>query len=220
MLIDSYNATGTSATTSQSSLSKLGADYQSFLTLLTAQISNQDPLEPMDSTTFVSQLAQLSQVEQSVATNSNLEALSAQLSSLGSLTGLALIGRTVVTPSEITTLGLEGATVPYRLSAEANSVTLTITDEAGDTVRVLKELPTSAEKMQNVTWDGRDMDGNLLPEGNYKVSLEALDAEGNRIGSQTYAKSLVAQMSFEQGLATLHLANGETIMAGLVEMVE
>ena len=35
---------------------KLDTDYQSFLKLLIAQVSNQDPLEPMDSTTFVSQL--------------------------------------------------------------------------------------------------------------------------------------------------------------------
>lgn len=34
--------------------SKLDADYQSFLTLLIAQVSNQNPLEPMDSSVFVS----------------------------------------------------------------------------------------------------------------------------------------------------------------------
>lgn len=220
MLIDSYGTTSTTTTTSDSSLSKLGADYQSFLQLLTAQISNQDPLEPMDSTTFVTQLAQLSQVEQSVATNSNLEGLSAQIANIGSLAGLALIGRTVVAPSDVATLGTDGATVPYRLGSDANSVTMTITDSEGDIVRVLKELPTSSEAMQEAVWDGADMDGNLLAEGNYTVTLEALDADGNTIATQTYARAQVEQMSFEEGLATLHLANGETVMAGLVEMIE
>jgi flagellar basal-body rod modification protein FlgD len=221
MLIESTSAAGaTGGAASQNSLTKLSSDYKAFLKLLTAQISNQDPLEPMDSTTFVTQLAQLSQVEQSVATNTNLETLSAQISNIGSLAGLALIGRTVVAPSEAITLGTDGATVPYRLAADADAVTLTIRDAAGDIVRVLKELPGTGGEMQRAVWDGRDMDGTPLPEGTYTVALEALDPEGKAINTQTYTRSLVQQMSFEGGLASLHLANGDTVLAGMVEMIE
>ncbi|MGR3452388.1 flagellar hook assembly protein FlgD [Pseudooceanicola sp.] len=220
MLIDSYGTAAAGGTSAQNSLSKLGADYQSFLKLLTAQISNQDPLEPMDSTTFVTQLAQLSQVEQSVAVNTNLETISGQMANLGSLAGLALIGRTVVAPSDMATLGAEGAPVSYRLAQDANSVTMTVYDDAGEIVRVLKELPASSEQMQTAVWDGRDMDGTLLPEGTYRVEIEALDAADSVIASQTYGRSRVERMSFEQGMATLHLANGTSVMAGLVEMIE
>ncbi len=38
-------------------------DKQAFLTLLTAQMQNQDPLEPTDNTEYVSQLAQFSALE-------------------------------------------------------------------------------------------------------------------------------------------------------------
>ena len=42
------NVTSTSQSSAQDSLGQLGEDYTKFLTLLTAQIQNQDPLEPVD----------------------------------------------------------------------------------------------------------------------------------------------------------------------------
>lgn len=50
------------------------ADFQSFLTLLTAQLRNQDPLQPLDSTQFIAQLASFSTVEQLVGVNDRLDA--------------------------------------------------------------------------------------------------------------------------------------------------
>ncbi|PHR91179.1 MAG: hypothetical protein COA69_11695 [Robiginitomaculum sp.] len=40
-----------------------GEDFNTFLTLLTAQVKNQDPLAPLDSTQFVQQLATFSGLE-------------------------------------------------------------------------------------------------------------------------------------------------------------
>ena len=74
MSISSVTAANVTAT-SETSLSQLGQDYETFLGLLVAQIQNQDPLEPMDATQFVSQIATLTQVEQSVNMNAQLEQL-------------------------------------------------------------------------------------------------------------------------------------------------
>ena len=49
------------------------SDFETFLTLLTAQMRNQDPLKPMDSTAFVAQLASFSTVEQQIETNAKLD---------------------------------------------------------------------------------------------------------------------------------------------------
>ncbi|MHA1530308.1 MAG: flagellar hook assembly protein FlgD [Alphaproteobacteria bacterium] len=51
-----------------------GADFKSFLTLLTAQLRNQDPMQPLDSIQFVAQLASFSTVEQLVGINDRLDA--------------------------------------------------------------------------------------------------------------------------------------------------
>ena len=53
----------------------LGSNFNTFLTLLTTQLQNQDPTSPLDTNQFTSQLVQFSQVEQAINTNTNLQAL-------------------------------------------------------------------------------------------------------------------------------------------------
>jgi len=80
------------STTQTSSASKTTVDYESFLTLLVAELKNQDPTKPMDSTDFVAQLATFSQVEQTLQTNSKLD----QILQASALTQAeSLIGREV-----------------------------------------------------------------------------------------------------------------------------
>jgi flagellar basal-body rod modification protein FlgD len=65
---ESFTAT---AETPTSSL----ANKQTFLTLLVAQIKNQNPLNPADGTEFLSQLAQFSELEQLISIREEVEAL-------------------------------------------------------------------------------------------------------------------------------------------------
>ena len=207
-------------TTASSSMSQLSADYESFITLLTAQIQNQNPLEPMDSTTFISQLAQLSQVEQSVAVNDNLEGIASQLSSMSAIAGLDLIGRSVVAPSEQIALEAGGTAVAsYRLAGEASSVALSIVSADGTLLRSYDGLSGNPGELHDVAWDGMDYEGLPLPEGNYYMTVTATDAAGNSVPAQTYAASKVTGMTYENGLATLQMANGDTTLAGLIEEI-
>jgi len=59
-----------------------------FLTLLVAQIKNQDPTNPTDSTQFVTQLAQFSELEQMIAIRSDIESqMASTTQNTGSTTG-------------------------------------------------------------------------------------------------------------------------------------
>ncbi|EAS51683.1 flagellar hook capping protein FlgD [Aurantimonas manganoxydans SI85-9A1] len=76
------NVTGvgaTSATAAQTGISaatqKTGMDYDAFLKLLVAEMSNQDPLNPTDSTEYVAQFASFSSVEQAIQTNKKLDSM-------------------------------------------------------------------------------------------------------------------------------------------------
>ena len=51
------------------------ANKDTFLTLLVAQLKNQDPLKPMDGSAFVAQLAQFSTLEHSIAARADLDAI-------------------------------------------------------------------------------------------------------------------------------------------------
>ena len=69
------SASNTSSSTNNSSTSALGTQ-STFLSLLVAQLQNQDPLQPMDGTTFVTQLAQFNDVEQNLGMKQDLDAMS------------------------------------------------------------------------------------------------------------------------------------------------
>ena len=63
--LDSTTATSGSTSSSQSSTYSLGDELStsSFMTLLSAELQNQDPTSPMDPTAFVSQLVQLNELQ-------------------------------------------------------------------------------------------------------------------------------------------------------------
>lgn len=72
----------------------LAQNYETFLSLLTAQLKNQDPTSPVDSNAFTAQLVQMSGVEQQLLTNQLLTSLVGQ--NQGGLTnGVAYIGKQV-----------------------------------------------------------------------------------------------------------------------------
>lgn len=118
MQITSTNSVtgGTTTSTSQaSSSSTLG--YDQFLTLLVAEMKNQDPTKPMDPTQTVSQLASFSSVEQAVKANAMLESIlnSSALSQAGSL-----IGKTVTSADG----SISGVVASVTLSDSSQTATL------------------------------------------------------------------------------------------------
>lgn len=74
MNISSINDLITSSTsnTQKTATSKTGADQETFLKLLVAQMKNQDPLNPQDSVQYMTQLAQFSSLEQLTSINDKL----------------------------------------------------------------------------------------------------------------------------------------------------
>ena len=60
------------------------ANESTFLTLLVAQLQNQDPLQPADGMQFVTQLAQFSSLEQNLAMRTDLDSIQTKVASMGS----------------------------------------------------------------------------------------------------------------------------------------
>jgi flagellar basal-body rod modification protein FlgD len=68
-----------------------------FLTLLVAQLENQDPMNPSDPTEFTGQLTQYSILEQSFTTNDILETISTQSTAQTAFNLSDYIGKVIVT---------------------------------------------------------------------------------------------------------------------------
>jgi flagellar basal-body rod modification protein FlgD len=77
-------------------LASLAGNFQSFLTLLTTQLRNQDPLNPTDTNQFTQQITQMTGVEQQLISNQLLQQLVAQQTGVSAAAGL--IGDKITAP--------------------------------------------------------------------------------------------------------------------------
>lgn len=71
----------TSSTTSTATSSATSTENE-FLTLLTTELTNQDPLNAMDASTFTNQLVSYAGLEQQISTNSKLDGITSLLTTL------------------------------------------------------------------------------------------------------------------------------------------
>ncbi|MBT7666952.1 MAG: flagellar hook-basal body complex protein, partial [Rhodospirillaceae bacterium] len=122
------------ATASGVADAKLADNFDTFLTLLTAQLEHQDPLEPMDANQFTDQLVQFTEVEQSIAANKNLEKLLALVGTNSTADAVSYLGKTVEAVGRTTSLTSGKADWRYHLPETAESTTVTITNAAGKLV--------------------------------------------------------------------------------------
>ena len=148
-----------------------------FLKLLVTQLKNQDPLKPMDNTAFVAELAQFSQLDQSTKQVQLLEKSIAQQTDAMQYTLLPMIGRNVQVEGSLIDLNNGSAKLTYALEREATAVRVTIQDKQGKALRILDLGGQSAGK-QEVQWDGRNQNGQLMPNGTYQYQVLAKDAKG------------------------------------------
>ena len=205
------SATQNSQSDSSSSLSRLAGDYNSFLQLLTAQVSNQDPLKPMDSSTFVTQLAQLSQVEQTVKVNSNLEGISSQIASAGSLGEVQLIGRTVTVTGNRFQIDEGPVRLGYTLAGEADQVAATIRDSNGAVVATMADLPNRPGARHVIEWDGLSEQGEPIVSESFTVEIVATNEDAEQISFTGYVPATVDSVLIGEEVSELTLSNGERL---------
>ena len=93
-------------------------DYNQFLTLLIAEIKNQDPTQPMDPTQSVTQLATISGVQQAMQTNATLSSL---LTTSSLSQAELLVGQTITSADGSTT----GTVASVNVTATGATATLT-----------------------------------------------------------------------------------------------
>lgn len=181
------------------------ADTQDrFLSLLVAQMKNQDPLNPLDNAQVTSQMAQLSTVEGIENMSANMDKLVASLGSNQMGQAANLIGRSVLVPGESIGPAPENAVVGFDLDGAADSVKLAIENAAGVTVRTI-DLGEREAGVNIVAWDGLASDGTAAPEGAYTFKVSALRG-GEVVTSERLHLGLVTSVSQNSQGVQLNLA--------------
>ncbi len=168
------------ATRSSSNATLESVDFENFLTLLTAQLRNQDPLDPSDSTEFVAQLAQFTSVEQLVNVNNKIDDLASALVAEGIDKFASWIGKQAEVASA--PAYFDGATpVDYRFSgnSKATRVETVITSSTGKEVTRFPSLNGSVTQ----SWNGK-VDGQPVSVGSYAVTALYYDSQDNLVGEE------------------------------------
>lgn len=149
-----------------------------FLTLLVAQLENQDPLNPLDNTEITSQLAQMSTVEGIEQLNTQLTSLVDSLAQTQAVQASSLIGNTVLVPGAGLTLSDGEAYGGVNLSSAADQVTVSILDSTG---KVVQTQTLGANEAGNVlfSWDGATSSGEKASDGSYTFTVSASNGASN-----------------------------------------
>ena len=204
----SSSATGVDKTT-------LAGNFQTFLTLLTTQLKNQNPLDPLDTNQFTQQLVQFAQVEQQLKQNEQLATLVSLEKTAQATTALAYVGQTVAVNGQTAALSNGEATWSLVAPKPASAI-VTIKSATGQTA--YSGSFTINTGTQNFTWDGRDNNGVQWPDGNYTMSVTAKDASGQSVSIASEVQGVVDSVDVTQSPPVLSIG-GQTFTLDKIKRV-
>lgn len=146
----------------------------SFMTLLVAQLQNQDPMNPLENAEMTSQLAQINTVNGIAELNQTLAGINQQIDEGRTLQAAGLIGKGVLVPGDRILVGDEATTTPIgiELSRSADHVQVTIVSASGEVVRSFEPFSMQSG-VRSLNWDGRLEDGTEAPPGAYRAVVQA-----------------------------------------------
>ena len=209
------NTSGSSGTTGSGTGTTLANNFQTFLTLLTTQLQNQNPLDPLDTNQFTQQLVQFAQVEQQLKQNDQLKSLIDLQKTSQATQALSLVGQTVVIDGTGTALK-DGKAAWTMTTAKDVKATVNVVNSAGQTVYSGSYNLNAGS--HNFVWDGKGNDGVQWPDGNYKISITAKDANGDAATVSADSKGTIDSVDLTS-TPPLLVINGEKFTLDKIKQV-
>jgi flagellar basal-body rod modification protein FlgD len=204
------NAATGSADSSALGKARLAENFDTFLTLLTTQLKNQDPLSPMDSNQFTQQMVQMTGVEQQLLTNDLLKQLVSNNAN-GVSTAVSLIGKDVRAVSDDAAIEGKQAKWIYKLDGEAAKTKIEILDSNGKVVHAENATDNKAGE-HAFTWNGKDVTGKQLDDGGiYTLRVTPVDSDGKAITSTTYVQGVVTGVQQADGATYVTINGGKVV---------
>jgi flagellar basal-body rod modification protein FlgD len=213
----SSSSSGSSASAANAlASSQIAGNFQSFLTLLTTQLQNQNPLSPLDTNQFTQQLVEFAGVQQQLNTNDSLATLVSLQQTAQSTQALGFVGKTAVVNGSTATLTNSSAT--WELSVPTNStVNITIAGSNGQTV-FSGSYAVTAGNNQPFVWNGQGSDGTQYSSGNYTLTATAKDASNNTVAVTTQVQGLVNSVDLTHSPPLLSI-NGSTYTVNQIQSI-
>jgi flagellar basal-body rod modification protein FlgD len=197
--------TSSSSSTPSTTGGTIAGNFQTFLTLLTTQLQNQNPLDPLDTNQFTQQLVQFAGVEQQLKTNDQLASLVSMQQTNQATEALNYVGKTAVVDGTKTSLVKSAAAWNLNVPSNCN-LTVTVTSTTGQTV-FTGNYSAQAGDNQPFSWDGKGSDGTQWPDGQYTLTATATDDSGNPVAIGTQIIGVVSAVNLTQTPPLLEISN-------------
>jgi flagellar basal-body rod modification protein FlgD len=145
---------------------------EDFFSLLTQQLSYQDPSNPADNDQMIAQMTNFTMAQGITDLNTNFESLASSMTSNSALQASTLVGKQALLESNTLELGESGEAKGSAVAEEAvDNLTIKVTDASGQLVRTI-DMGSQAAGAVRFSWDGNNESGERLPEGEYTITAE------------------------------------------------
>ncbi len=165
-----------------------------FMTLLVAQIQNQDPMSPMDNAEFTGQLTQFSMLDDMDAMNSKLDDNILVGQSINNTAMLSLVGKDVTVAGDAAWVDADGVSQSMVASDGPGTATVEVKDETGTVVATY--TTQVAAGLSDISWDGKLENGDAAPEGRYTLDV-SIEEDGAPVGFTTLMTGAVESLRYE-----------------------
>ncbi|PKG56536.1 flagellar hook assembly protein FlgD [Shewanella sp. Choline-02u-19] len=162
---------------------------EDFFSLLSQQLSMQDPFKPVDNDQMIQQMASFSTVDGISKLNEEIVNLNALTTSSQALQASGLVGQKVLIPSDTGYISAEEPVIKGVVSTPETikDLTVRVEDESGQLISTF-QVDGSAGGNVEVTWDGMGKNGEPVAEGSYTLKVTGkVDGKSEELPVSTYA---------------------------------
>ncbi len=177
-----------------------------FMTLLVAQIQNQDPMSPMDNQQFTEQITSFSMLDEMTKMNAKLEESILVGQSVNNTAMLGLVGKDVTVQGNQAWVKDGVATVTGLTTQAPGTAFVEVKDSSGAVVATYEKDVNPG--LNQLAWDGLLANGDVAPDGQYSVSVKVMNGEMD-IPSTTLMTGAVQSLRYENNVAVVGVGDEE-----------
>jgi flagellar basal-body rod modification protein FlgD len=192
----------------------VGSNFDSFLKMLTTQMTNQNPMSPMSTQEFTAQLVQFSQVEQLMNMSRSVERGVTVQESTNLLQAASLAGQTVSVRSEMLEVVGGASSFDIDVPAGMSGLRASLLDASG-AVLARSDLPAGTGH-RTVSLSPRFPSGAPLPDGSYRIQVVGRGANGIDVPVATTSNVRVSSVERAADGVKLRTTTGSVALQDVV----
>ena len=190
---------------------------EEFLTLMTAQLQNQDPMEPMDNGDFIAQMAQFSTVTGITDMANSMKAMADELKQFRVASISNIMGNSVLVPGDVTVADRNGELHGvFELDKTAIDTRVNFVDAQSGELLKAKTMGPQASGLIGFEW--RDLPA-AYRDGGKEIRVEVMVNHGEGLENlqpSLFSKVVGAALNKDTGSTSLELENEQTVDASSV----